>query len=187
MGTLNYTATISLDGYAADASGDFQWSAPHGDVFATHVDRMATVSTEVLGRKTFALMQYWETDPDDEIWTAAEQEFARRWRDIDKIVVSATLTRDEIGSEGVRLLPGLSLDELRRIVDDAAGVVEIFGPTVAAPAIRAGVVDEFQFFVVPKMVGGGLRALPDDVHLDLRLTEHRIFDNGTAQLRYVPR
>jgi hypothetical protein len=122
-----------------------------------------------LGRKTFALMQYWETDPVDEVWTPAEWEFARRWRGIDKVVVSSTLTHDEIGSGRVRLLRDLSLDELQRIVDGATGVVEIFGPTVAAPTIRAG-----------------LRALPDDVHLDLTLTEHRIIDNGTAQLRYAP-
>lgn len=69
MGTLSYNAIMSLDGYVADASGDFQWSAPGGQTFAAHVDRMAEVATEVLGRKTFALMQYWETDPVDEEWS----------------------------------------------------------------------------------------------------------------------
>ena len=186
MGKLNYTATVSLDGYAADADGDFQWSAPNGAVFDVHVDRMAEVSTEVLGRKTFELMQYWESDPVDEVWTAAEAEFARRWRGIDKVVASSSLARD-VESDRVRLVRDLSLDELQEIVDGATGMVEIFGPTVAAPAIRAGLVEEFQFFVVPTVVGGGLRALPDDVRLDLRLAEHRVFDNGTAQLRYVPR
>jgi dihydrofolate reductase len=186
MGILNFTATMSLDGYAADADGDFQWSAPDGDVFDVHVERMAEVSTEVLGRKTYALMQYWETDPVDEVWTPAEREFARRWRAIDKVVMSSTLTHDDVKPGRDRLVPDLSLDELRRIVDGATGVVEIFGPTVAAPAIRAGLVEQFQFFVVPKVVGGGLRALPDDVRLELTLAEHRVFDNGTAHLRYVP-
>ncbi|AKK26399.1 dihydrofolate reductase family protein [Mycobacterium sp. EPa45] len=187
MGKLIYTVTMSLDGYAADADGDFQWSAPNGAVFDVHVGRMGEVSTEVLGRKTFELMQYWETDPDDQVWTAAEHEFARRWRGIDKVVASSTLTHAEIGSDRVRVVPDLTLDELRRVIADAAGVVEIFGPTVAAAAIRAGLVEEFHFFVVPKVVGGGLRALPDDVRLDLTLAEHTIFDNGTAHLRYVPR
>jgi len=185
MGILNFTATVSLDGYAADADGDFQWSAPNSAVFDFHVERMAQVSTEVLGRKTFALMQYWEAEPANEVWTPAEHEFARRWRAIDKVVVSSTLTKD-VESDRVRLVPELSLHELQRIADDAAGVVEIFGPTVAAPAIRAGLVKQFQFFVVPKVVGGGLRALPHDVRLDLKLAEHKIFDNGTAYLRYVP-
>ncbi len=89
---LIFTATVSIDGYAADADGDFQWSAPNTAVFDVHVDRMAAVSTEVLGRKTFELMQYWETDPDGDVWTAAEHEFARRWRGIEKVVASSTLT-----------------------------------------------------------------------------------------------
>lgn len=187
MGKLSYCTSVSLDGYIADASGDFQWAAPSEAVFAVHVERMAQVSTEVMGRKTYALMQYWETEPDGEEWTPPEWEFARCWRGIDKVVVSSTLTQDDIQPDNVRLLPDLSLAELKRIVDGAAGVVEIFGPTVAAAAIRAGLVDEFQFFLVPTIVGGGLRALPDHVHLDLSLTEHRIFDDGTAQLRYRPR
>ncbi|WP_445166654.1 dihydrofolate reductase family protein [Mycolicibacterium sp. Dal123E01] len=185
MGILNFTATVSLDGYAADADGDFQWSAPNNAVFDFHVDRMAQVSTEVLGRTTYGLMQYWETDPADEVWSPAEHEFARRWRGIDKVVASSTLTAAEIGPDRARIVADLTLAELQRIVDDAAGVVEIFGPTVAASAIRAGLVEQFQFFVVPKVVGGGLRALPDDVRMDLKLAEHRIFDNGTAYLRYV--
>ncbi len=187
MGTLTFTATVSLDGYAADADGDFQWSAPGEAVFDVHVDRMAAVSTEVLGRKTYALMQYWETYPDDDNGPPAEREFARRWRNIEKVVVSSTLTRDQLGSARDRLVPSLTLDELREIMDRATGLVEIFGPTVAAPAIRAGLVDEFQFFVVPKIVGGGLRALPDDVYLDLTLAEHMVFDDGTAHLRYLRR
>ncbi|OBH36294.1 deaminase [Mycobacterium sp. E342] len=187
MGTLCYTATVSLDGYVADGSGDFQWSAPSDPVFAAHVDRMAEVSTEVLGRKTYALMQYWETDPADEEWAAAEREFAQRWRGIHKVVVSSTLTHEGIESDRVRLVPDLRLAELKRIVAQAEGVVEIFGPTTAAAAIRAGLIDEFQFFVVPKMVGGGLRALPDGVRQNLILAGHRLFDDGTVHLRYLSR
>lgn len=187
MGTLAYVATVSIDGYVADADGDFQWTGPTDEVFAVHLDRMAEVSTEVLGRKTYALMGYWDTYPDAEDRPAAEREFARRWRGIDKVVVSSTMTGEELTSDRARIVPDLSLVELQRVVEHAKGLVEIFGPTVAADAIRAGLIDDFRFFVVPKMVGGGLRALPDDVHLELSLAEHRIFDGGTAYLRYLRR
>lgn len=187
MGILVYTATVSFDGYAADADGDFQWTGPAQEVFDAHLDRMAEVSTEVLGRKTYALMGYWDAYPDAEDGPSAEREFARRWQGIDKVVVSSTMTDEELTSDRARIVSSLSLIELQRVVETAKGVVEIFGPTVAADAIRAGLVDEFRFFVVPKMVGGGLRALPDDVHLELNLAEHRIFDNGIAYLRYLPR
>lgn len=187
MGTLMFTATVSLDGFVADQDGDFQWTGPADDMFAVHVERMAEVSTEVLGRKTYALMEYWETLPDTEETPAAMREFARRWRGISKVVVSSTLTENELASDRARIVPQLSLAELQGIVEDAEGMVEIFGPTTAADAIRAGLVDEFRLFVVPKLVGGGLRALPDGAQLDLELAGQRTFTGGTAYLRYRTR
>ncbi|AVM01343.1 deaminase [Gordonia iterans] len=183
MGTLIFTASMSIDGYVADADGDFQWTAPSDEVFDFHIERMARVSTEVLGRKTYALMGYWETFPDDDGQSPAEREFARRWRRIDKVVASSTLTDDDVVVGRDRLVANLTLDELRRVVDAADGAVEIFGPTVAAEAIRAGLVEEYHFFVVPKAVGGGLRALPDGVRLDLELAGQRTFGD-VAYLHY---
>ncbi len=187
MGILSYTTSVSVDGYIADANGDFQWGAPDEAVFALHLDRMARVSTEVMGRRTYELMRFWETYPDGEEELRGELEFAHRWKDIDKVVVSATLTPAELGPEPVRLVPALSLAELQRIVDSVPDHVEIFGPTTAAAAIRAGMVQEFRFFVIPKVIGGGLRALPDDARLDLRLAEHRTFHDGTVYMHYLPR
>lgn len=187
MGTLSYTATISLDGYVADTSGDFQWSAPSEEIFQFHVDRMAAVSSEVLGRNTYQLMRYWQTEPADGSWGEPEREFARRWRNIDHVVASSTLLQDDLASEPVRLIADLGLSALEQIVENARGEVEIFGPTTASESIRAGLVKDFRFFVVPKIVGGGLNALPDGARLDLRLLEQRIFDNGTAYLHYESR
>lgn len=182
MGTLNYVANLTLDGYVADADGGFDWIPPNAAVFAAHVERLAEVSTEVLGRKTYLLMRHWETDHDD--FTPDEQEFARRWREVEKVVVSSTLTPADLGTSRARIVPRLDLAELRKIVDDAPGAVSIFGPTTAAEAIRAGLVDALELFVLPKVVGGGLRALPDDAELDLHLVDPRTFEDGTLYLRY---
>lgn len=184
MGSLTYTATVSVDGYAADASGDFNWSAPGEDVFRFHVERMDAVVHEVLGRRTYQLMEYWQAPPEGEEWGADEHEFARRWQAIPRTLVSSTLTVDDLVSERDRLVPRLELDTLRRIVDEAPGQVEIFGPTTAEAAIRAGLVTDFGLFVVPRVVGGGLRALPHEVALDLELVDHRVFDSGTTYSHY---
>lgn len=125
MGTLSYTATMSIDGYVADASGDFQWSAPGDEVFRFHVERMAAVSTEVLGRNTYLLMKYWEAEPDDGSWSDDESEFARRWQQLERVVASSTLTPDDLAPERVRLVADLGLAELERIVRDAPGEVEM--------------------------------------------------------------
>lgn len=184
MGTLSYTATVSLDGYIADASGDFQWSAPSVDVFRFHVERMEAVTREVVGRRTYQLMTYWEAAPEDGSWSDDEHEFARRWQRIPLTVVSETLGAGDLVTGREELVPRLDPGRLEEIVDDSAGEVEIFGPTTAAEAIRAGMVRDFRFFVVPRVVGGGLRALPPDAELDLGLAGHRIFDNGVAYLHY---
>lgn len=183
MGTLCYTATVSLDGYVNDADGDFQWSGPDDDVFRFHIERMQPVSHEILGRRTYELMRYWHSDPDDAGWGAAEREFARLWLELDRVVVSSSLSDAELESPHDRLLPDLELAELQRIIDDAPGEVEIFGPTTAAAAIRAGMVSDYRFFVVPKVVGGGVAALPEGARLDLDLVDQRVF-GGTTYLHY---
>jgi dihydrofolate reductase len=191
MGTLCYTATMSLDGYAADADGDFQWSAPGDDVFAFHVERLAEVSAEIMGRRTFELMDYWEADPEagpeGEDWGEQEREFARRWQGLDRIVASSTLGEDAVDPARARLIHHLDLEELQRIVDAAPGQVEIFGPTLAADAIRAGMVSDFHLFLVPMLVGGGLRALPDGARLDLERVQERAYDSGEVYLHLRPR
>lgn len=185
MGKLSYVVTMSLDGYVADADGNFDWSGPSDSVFDLHVARLDKVTTEILGRKTYELMEYWEHYDEPE-GTDAEHDFARGWRELDKIVVSSTMPESDLVAEKDRLVPSISVEEIRDIVTQADGVVEIFGPTTAAEAIKAGIVDVFEFFVVPMIVGGGLRALPDGFQNNLRLTEAQVLDSGTVYGRYEP-
>jgi dihydrofolate reductase len=65
--------------------------------------------------------------------------------------------------------------------------LSIGGPGLAACAIRAGLVDEWQLYLVPALVGGGIPALPADVRLDLRLVDERRFEGGTVFLHYRTR
>jgi riboflavin biosynthesis pyrimidine reductase len=58
------------------------------------------------------------------------------------------------------------------------------GPQLAGQALAAGLVDECQLFVVPEIVGGGTRWLPDRVRLSLELMDERRFAGGAVLLRY---
>ncbi len=55
---------------------------------------------------------------------------------------------------------------------------------LAAQAIAAGLVDDYHLFVNPVIIGGGLRALPDDVRLTLDLVEERRLAGGVVHLHY---
>lgn len=184
MGSLSYTATMSLDGYVTDASGDFRWTAPTEEIFDYHLKRVAGVSTEVLGRKSYQLMTYWEGDPEEEEWGEAKREFADCWQTLDVFVASSTIEDDDLGPNTPTVVRDLTLEELERIVAGASGEVEIFGPTVASDAIRAGMVKNFHFFVSPRMLGGGLRALPLGADLAVDLVERHEFGDGTMYLHY---
>jgi dihydrofolate reductase len=61
------------------------------------------------------------------------------------------------------------------------------GPDLAAQAIKAGLVDEFQLFLMPIVVGGGNQALPDHVRLKLELLDERRFGSGVVYLGYATR
>jgi dihydrofolate reductase len=50
--------------------------------------------------------------------------------------------------------------------------------------MRAGLVDEYHLFLNPVVIGGGTRALPDDVRLHLDLADEQRFDSGVVHLHY---
>ena len=50
--------------------------------------------------------------------------------------------------------------------------------------MKAGLVDEYHLLVSPVVVGGGHKALPDELRMQLQLEDHRSFSNGVVHLHY---
>ena len=109
-------------------------------------------------------------------------EFAEIWQAADKIVYSKTL--DAVASARTRIEPEFNLETVRRMKATASRDITVGGPGLATQAIKGGLVDEYQLFVVPVVVGGGKRAMPGGVRQNLRLLHERRFGNGTVFLRY---
>ena len=179
MGRLIYTAIASLDGYVVDADGSFDWAAPDEEVHAFVNDQERGVGTYLLGRRMYEVLVAWESMDDE---AAVMRDYAQIWRSADKLVYSSTL--DEVVSARTRLERTFEPEAVRRLVAEADADVSIGGPTLAAHAVRAGLVDEFQLFVNPVVVGGGTSWLPDDLRVDLSLVGEHRFPNGVVHLRY---
>ncbi|MCC3374361.1 dihydrofolate reductase family protein [Cohnella sp. REN36] len=60
----------------------------------------------------------------------------------------------------------------------------IGGPELAGQAMSAGLVDECHLLVNPIVLGGGKRALPDNLHMRLELLGERRFRSGVVHLHY---
>jgi riboflavin biosynthesis pyrimidine reductase len=75
-------------------------------------------------------------------------------------------------------------EAVRRMKAEARRDLSVGGPGLAAEAFRAGLVDEVHLLLAPVVVGGGNRALPDKVRVDLDLVDERRFGSGMVLLRY---
>lgn len=181
MGVLSYSAICSLDGYVEDVDGGFEWAAPDEEVHAFVNDEERGVGTYLYGRGMYETMAVWETwDVGSE--PAVIRDFAAIWRAADKVVFSRTL--GETSTARTRLerdFDPTAVEALKRSSERDLG---IGGATLAASAIRAGLVDEINLLVVPVLVGGGKQALPHGVHIGLELTGQRSFRGGAVHLSY---
>jgi dihydrofolate reductase len=183
MAKLVYTAITSLDGYIEDEDGSFDWSAPDEDVHAFVNDLERPIGTYLYGRRLYETMVYWETAPADS--HPVELDYARVWQSADKVVYSTTL--QATASARTRIERTFDPDAVRALKEAATADLSVGGADLAADAFRAGLVDEVGLFLNPVVVGGGKRALPDGVRLDLELRSEHRFANGVIYLRYAAR
>jgi len=180
MAKLIYAAITSLDGYIADASGNFDWAEPDEEVHRFVNDLERPLGTYLYGRRMYEVMAGWETMPPD---SAISDDFASIWRAADKIVYSTTL--NAVSTPRTRIERSFDPEAVRRLKASAAGDIGVGGADLAAHAIAAGLVDEYHLFLTPVLVGGGTRALPDGVHVPLELLDERRFGSGVVFARYV--
>ena len=182
MGRLIYSMTMSLDGYVADPDGDFGWGDPAPETFAFVTDSFRPVSTHLYGRRNYELMTYWQSAYREAGASGLDEDFAAVWQASDKIVYSTTLP--EVSTPRTRLERAFDPETVRRLKGEVTGDLVIAGPTLAAQALRAGLVDELAAYVAPVALGGGTRFLPEGLRLDLELLDERRLGSRTAYVRY---
>jgi dihydrofolate reductase len=182
MGKLIYSAIASLDGYVEDADGTFARAKPDEEVHAFVNELERTVGTYLYGRRMYETMVFWERPPDLAEQPPFAQEFAEIWQGADKIVYSKSLQR--VTSARTRIEREFDAEAVRQLKETADLDLTVGGPGLAAQAVEARLVDEYQLFLVPVVIGGGKRVLPDGVRVQLELLDERRFRNGTTYLHY---
>jgi dihydrofolate reductase len=181
MARLVYANLTSLDLYVNDTNGDFQWAEPDAEVHAFVNDLERPMRTYLYGRRLYEVMAVWDTlDTSDE--PPEMRDYAQQWREADKVVYSSSLS--EVTTSRTRLERAFDPDVVRALIRDADTDVAIGGPTLAAHAFAAGLVDDVHLFLNPVIVGGGTRALPDGASVQLELVDEHRFANGVVHLHH---
>jgi dihydrofolate reductase len=169
MRKVVYGGAMSLDGFIAGPSGEYDWIVMDPDIdFAALMGRFDTF---LIGRKTFEAMR-------------RMAESAPPTPGIQNIVFSRTLRPadcpDAILSDDAE---GMVADLRKKSGKDIAlfGGGELFRSLLAA-----GLVDEVGISLVPVLLGGGIPFLPSPAdRARLKLKRCRVYDKtGTVGLEY---
>lgn len=125
------------------------------------------------------------------IWPAADRnpdlsaslvEFAGIWRDMPKFLLSRTLTQ---AGWNTTVIHDVVPEQIAELKTQPGGDIVLSGVNFASPFMRHGLIDEYQIFVHPVVLGQGrpLFEVPD-VRMNLNLEGMRTFGNGVVSLRH---
>jgi dihydrofolate reductase len=89
-----------------------------------------------------------------------------------------------VSSARTRIERDFDPEAVRQMKESTERDITVGGPDLAGQAMRAGLVDELHLFVTPVVVGGGTRALPNGVRMQLELLDERRFGSGVVHLHY---
>jgi len=184
MRPLKVFESVTLDGFFVDDAGGMDWAHRSDPEWIEWTSANAGGASEmVFGRVTYEQMAAW--------WPTAEAAaampvVARGMNATPRVVFSRTLA--EVTWEGTRLVRDDLVGEVGRMKEaDGPDLLVMGSGSIVTQLATAGLVDEFQFVVVPVALGAG-RTLFDGVTgpLAMELVRSQSFSNGNVVSSYRP-
>jgi dihydrofolate reductase len=192
MRKLGIVEFLSLDGVmqapgdpAEDTEGGFRhggWQRPYLDdvLGAVAAEGMAATDAYLFGRKTYEIMAaYWPTAP-------ADDPYAKHLNSSAKYVASTTLR--DLAWQNSTLLQGDVAEAVAKLKAQPGGGIAVLGSAgLVQTLMAADLVDEYNLFVFPIVLGSGKRLFRDaDEPRRLRLVDSKTTSTGGVLLTYRP-
>jgi dihydrofolate reductase len=178
--------SVTMDGYFSGPNGDLSWAhRPEKDSeFESFVANNAKGGGMlVFGRKTYEMMKsYWPTEEARK----RDPVVAERMNQLPKVVFSRTM--DKADWNNTKLVKGDLPGEIRKLKNESGdGMVILGSGSIVSQLAEEGLIDEYQFVVVPVVIGEG-RTLFDGTKkkIPMKLKSSQTFRNGNVFLRYEP-
>jgi dihydrofolate reductase len=186
MGKIVVTEFVSLDGVMEAPGGgeDFKhggWTfeierGDEGNKFK--LDETMNTEALLLGRRTYEGFA--------EAWPQRDGEFADKFNNMPKYVVSSTLKDPDWTNTTV--IDGDLAESVGKLRDELDGEIVVHGSAqLVQGLIEKGLVDELRLMVFPVVLGSGKRLFGEtsDKH-SLKLTSSQFVGDGVAILTYEP-
>jgi dihydrofolate reductase len=182
MSTITHFVAQSVDGYIEGPRGEFDWPVMGPELSAYARALGEETDAFLYGRAVWDMMSgFW---PRAEEFSTDEHDlaFAPMWRAKPKYVVSRTLEKADWNTEVVGEDVVARLTALK---ESGTSMVMFGGSDLAASLTEEGLIDDYQVFVHPVVLGGGKPAFPrEEKRHGLRLVESRVFDSQVVLMRY---
>jgi dihydrofolate reductase len=175
MARLVFGMNQSLDGYV-----DHVAFAPSPTLFGHFIEEAEGLTGSVYGRHMYEVMRYWD-DAHPE-WSAEEVVFAAAWRNQPKWVVSRSLK--SIGPNATLVADDLE-GAMRKLKAERNGEIEVAGPALARSLTDLGLIDEYQIYLHPVVLGHG-KPYFGGPRPPLRLMTSDRIGEDVIRLAYVP-
>jgi dihydrofolate reductase len=175
MAKLVYGLNQSLDGYV-----DHTKLGPDLALFRHFIEQVRGLTAMVYGRRMYEVMRYW--DEDQPAWEAYEHEYAAVWRSQPKWVVSRSLK--SVGPNATLVANDVEA-VVRRLKAELAGEIDVAGPDLAQSLSEAGLIDEYQLYLHPVVLGSG-KPFFAGPRPRLRLVASDRIGEEVIRLTYVP-
>lgn len=178
MAKLVFGLNVSLDGYV---DHDHPAFAPPGPTLFRHfVEHARGLTGSIYGRRMYETMRYWDEDSAE--WNADEREFATAWRSQPKWVVSRSL--QTVGPNATLVTDDFET-VIRKLKDDLTGEIEVAGPELAQSLTALGLIDEYQLYLHPVVLGSG-KPFFAGPRPPLRFVASNLIDENVIRLTYAP-
>ncbi len=186
MRPLRYSINVTLDGCCDHRAG-----LVDAELHRYWAESIARADALVFGRVVYEMMeQAWRLPARPDIWPEGMPDwmepFARTIDASRKYVVSNTLDRADWNAEIVR---GDDLEAtVRRLKQEPGDGLFVGGVTLPLALAELGLIDEYEFVVLPRLAGHGPTLLAGlSNYVDLALVDRREFSSGAVAMRYVPK
>ncbi len=176
MAKLVYGLSQSLDGYV----DHMKLGPPAPAAFRHFIELVRGLAGVIYGRRMYEIMGYWDEDLPD--WDADDRDFAAAWRKQPKWVVSRSL---KSAGPNATLIADDFEKTVRKLKAALTGEIQVGGPVLAQGLTEAGLIDEYQLYLRPVVLGGGqpffVRPRPP-----LHLVASDLIADDLIRLTYIP-
>ena len=186
MRKLIFQEFLSIDGYAADKDNSTKFF--EDPKFAEGSDddlleEMNGFDAILLGANTYKIfVDYWPAVDN------SEQIVADKLNSIPKVVFSSTIKSAPWGKWApATVVPGDAVEEIRKMKQQPGMDMVLWGSiSLAQDLMKANIIDEYHFRIVPVILGGGTFLFSERDQLDLELVKTKTYPSGLLLVQYKP-